>query len=100
MRHQPLGASVTELRTASEADAAVTSLDHLPLMLTIDEAAQVLRIGRTTAYKLVELHRTSRGRMGLPHVRLGSRLLVRRVDLATIVGLPRAVDVEGRSPAR
>jgi hypothetical protein len=62
-------------------------LTDLPLMLTIDEAAAVLRISRTSAYKLAQLHRTTRGTEGLPHVRLGSRLLVRRVDLATIVGV-------------
>jgi excisionase family DNA binding protein len=64
------------------------SLDDLPLMLTIDEAAHVLRVSRTTAYKLVNLHRRTNGALGLPHVRLGSRLLVRRVDLADIVGVP------------
>ena len=57
-------------------------------MLTIDEAAAVLRVSRTTAYKLADLHRRAKGATGLPHVRLGTRLLVRRVDLATIVGLP------------
>lgn len=62
------------------------SLAELPLMLTVGEAAEVLRISRTTAYKLVELHRTTGGRGGLPHVRLGSRVLVRRVDLAAITG--------------
>lgn len=41
------------------------SLTELPLMLTVAEAAEVLRISRTTAYKLVEMHRTSGGRSGL-----------------------------------
>ena len=68
--------------------ALVDTLDGLPLMMTVTEAAVVLRISRTTAYKLVELHRTTKGRAGLPHVRLGNRVLVRRVDLAEIVGLP------------
>ena len=62
------------------------SLAELPLMLTVGEAAEVLRISRTTAYKLVEMHRTTGGRSGLPHVRLGGRVLVRRVDLAAITG--------------
>lgn len=63
------------------------TLAGLPLMLTIGEAARVLRISRTSAYKLAEAWRTSGGASGLPTVRLGSRLLVRRADLAGIVGL-------------
>ncbi len=59
----------------------------MPLMLTVGEAATVLRVGRTTAYKLVEEWRATGGRSGLPSVKLGSRLLIRRVDLAAIVGL-------------
>ena len=56
-------------------------------MLTAGEAAAVLRISRTSAYKLAEEWRWSHGASGLPTVRLGARLLVRRVDLAVIVGL-------------
>ena len=65
-------------------------LAELPLMLTVGEAAEVLRISRTTAYKLTEQWRRTQGAAGLPTVRLGSRLLVRRVDLAAIVGVPAA----------
>lgn len=64
------------------------SIAELPLMLTVAEAAEVLRISRTTAYKLVELNRATSGRAGLPHVRLGGRVLVRRVDIAAIAGVP------------
>ncbi len=67
--------------------AAPATLEGLPLMLTIAEAAEVLRISRSSAYKLAEEHRTSGGASGLPTVRLGGRLLVRLVDLAAIVGL-------------
>lgn len=63
-----------------------TTLDGLPLMLTVEEAAKVLRVGRTTAYKLAEEWRITGGRSGLPAVKLGRRLLVRRIDLADIVG--------------
>jgi excisionase family DNA binding protein len=85
MRTEPSTANVRRLPDRS---SAVETLVGLPLMLTVDEAAGVLRISRTTAYKLVELHRSSAGRAGLPHVRLGGRVLVRRVDLAEIVGVP------------
>ncbi len=43
------------------------SLAELPLMLTVGEAGEVLRISRTTAYKLIELHRSTGGRAGLVH---------------------------------
>lgn len=32
---------------------AYTSLDDLPMTLTVEEAGQVLRVGRNTAYDLV-----------------------------------------------
>ena len=59
-------------------------------MLTVTEAAAVLRVSRTSAYKLAEEWRRTNGASGLPTVKLGSRLLVRRVDLAEIVGAPAA----------
>lgn len=65
-----------------------STLDGLPLVLTISEAAVVLRVSRTTAYKLAEEWRTSGGRSGLPVIRLGRRLVVRRVDLAALVEGP------------
>jgi len=75
---------MTELRPLAE--ARIRDLDRLPLMLTVTEAATVLRISRTTAYRLVREHQMTDGRDGLPHVRLGSRVMIRRVDLAVIVG--------------
>lgn len=63
------------------------SLASLPLMLTVDEAAGLLRISRTSAYKLAHEWRCTAGASGLPTVRLGSRILVRRVELAVILGL-------------
>lgn len=67
-----------------------STLEGLPLMLTITEAAAVLRVSRTSAYKLADVWRRSDGASGLPTVRLGGRLLVRRVDLAAIVGTAAA----------
>ncbi len=71
----------------SEPTVAPSSLTGLPLMLTVGEAAAVLRISRTSAYKLAQGWRASRGATGLPNMHLGSRVMVRRVDLAAIVGL-------------
>jgi excisionase family DNA binding protein len=67
--------------------ATTTSLGRLPLMLTVPEAAQVLRISRSAAYKLAQEWEATNGHSGLPVVRLGSRMLVRRADLAAIVGV-------------
>ena len=74
----------------SDPPPCALSLDGLPLMLTVSEAAAVLRVSRTTAYKLASDWQTSGGREGLPVLRLGRRLVVRRVDLAALVGLPPA----------
>jgi excisionase family DNA binding protein len=59
-------------------------------MLTVAEAADVLRVSRTTAYKLADEWRRNGGTSGLPTVKLGSRVLVRRIDLAAIVGVDAA----------
>jgi excisionase family DNA binding protein len=80
-------ASATPAPTTADLAAAI-SLDGLPLVLTVAEAAVVLRVSRTTAYKLAEEWRTSGGRSGLPVIRLGRRLVVRRVDLAALVEGP------------
>lgn len=84
VRRVPTNSPRPKRKRATE---GVASLDGLPLMLTVDEAATVLRVSRTSAYKLVDEYRRSNGREGLPHVRLGGRVMVRRVDLAAIVGL-------------
>lgn len=78
----------TDTVSAPASGPSPYSLDDLPLMLTVAEAAVVLRVSRTTAYKLAEEWRTSDGRDGLPVVKLGRRLVVRRVDLAKLVGQP------------
>jgi hypothetical protein len=51
------------------------SLDRLPAMLTVDEAANVLRIGRSLAYQLATRYLES-GTDGLPVIRLGGVLRV------------------------
>ena len=52
-----------------------------PQTLTIEEAAKVLRIGRTTAYALAREWRTTGGRSGLPVLALGRTLRVPRAAL-------------------
>lgn len=62
---------------------------ELPEVLTIEEAAKVLRISRGAAYALARQWLDSGGRRGLPVVRLGRSLRVPRA------GLLRLLDVDG-----
>ncbi len=57
------------------------SLDELPDFLTVEEAAAVLRIGRTSAYLLCQRWRFTGGEVGLPVVRVGRQLRVPRAAL-------------------
>lgn len=54
------------------------SLDDLPEVLTVEEAASVLRISRGAAYELARQWRETDGRHGLPVVTLGRSLRVPR----------------------
>jgi len=63
-----------------------------PEYLTVEEAAELLRIGRTSAYALAREWRETRGRSGLPVVELGRQLRVPRAALeelhATVTTTP------------
>lgn len=59
-----------------------------PLTLTVEEAARILRIGRTTAYALAREWRTTRRRSGLPVLELGRSLRVPRSALARLLHAP------------
>ena len=56
---------------AIRAHDVTTPLDQLPEVLTVEEAAAVLRIARGAAYELTRVYRATNGREGLPVVRLG-----------------------------
>lgn len=56
-------------------------LDDLPEVLTVEEAAAVLRVGRTAAYQLTQQWRASNGTEGLPVRKLGRLLRVPRAEL-------------------
>lgn len=66
----------------------------VPDLLTIDEAALVLRIGRTTAYELARRDLASGGGEGLGVVRVGRSLRVRRSALERLIGGPLTVPVD------
>jgi excisionase family DNA binding protein len=56
-------------------------MKDLPEFLTVEEAAAVLRIGRTSAYLLCQSWLDSRGQAGMPVVRVGRLLRVPRSAL-------------------
>src|SRR3546814_15501194 len=70
---------------------------------TVEEAAKILRIGRTAAYALAREWRTTNGRSGLPVLELGRTLRVPRAALERLLHLP-AIEPAGharpRDPAR
>lgn len=70
---------------AIRANDTVPPLDELPDVLTVDEAAVVLRIGRGAAYELARRFRDSGGREGLPVVELGRSLRVPRAALIRLL---------------
>lgn len=59
--------------------------DGIPEVLTVEEAAGVLRISRNTAYALAKLWRDTDGREGLPVIELGRNLRVPRVALQRLL---------------
>ena len=71
---------------------------RLPLLLTVEEAGAVLRIGRTKAYAMAREWRETDGRSGLPVIDLGHVLRVPRHALEEIVGGP-LVDENPTQPA-
>jgi hypothetical protein len=64
------------------------ALEELPDFLTVEEAAAVLRISRTSAYLLTQRWRLTRGREGLPVKRLGRMLRVPRAALVRMSESP------------
>ena len=60
--------------------------DPLPALLTVEEAAELLRIGRTKAYAMTREWRETGGRSGLPVVDFGDVLRVPLAALEDMVG--------------
>lgn len=52
------------------------ALDDLPDFLTVEEAARILRVGRSRAYELTQRWRATAGKEGIPVVQLGRQLRV------------------------
>ena len=73
-----------------------------PDFLTLDEAAAVLRVGRSTAYREANEFERSGGRTGIPVIRYGKQFRVPRCRLEEQLGgpitwpLPAPIAVEPR----
>ncbi len=72
----------------------------MPDFLTVEEAAQVLRIGRTAAYEQTKVYRATGGENGLPVVTIGRKLLVPRRQLEFLAGGPLSGSDEPPPPKR
>jgi hypothetical protein len=59
-----------------------------PDFLTLDEAAAVLRVGRSTAYREANAFETSGGTTGIPVIRYGKQFRVPRCRLEEQLGGP------------
>jgi excisionase family DNA binding protein len=73
-------------------EVTVTTKNHdpnsWPDFLTVEQAATVLRIGRTVAYELARRYLVSDGADGLPVIRIGKQLRVPRARLERWYGGP------------
>ena len=67
--------------------AVVGEVGGLPEVLTVEEAAAVLRIGRGLAYEQAQLFRQTQGREGLPVLVIGRCFRVPRSALEALLGL-------------
>lgn len=69
-----------------------------PDFFTIEEAAAVLRVGRTAAYRLANVHLAT-GENGLPCERVGHQLRVPRYSLERLLGGPVTWPPPGKAKA-
>ena len=74
--------------------------DRAPDFLTVEEAAAVLRIGRSKAYELAREYLATDGASGMPVIRLGKQLRVPRALLERWIGGPITWPIaSNRTPA-
>lgn len=77
---------MTELH-AVESEVWPTSAGSLPDVLTVEEAAEVLRISRGLAFQEAALYRATDGREGIPNYRIGRCLRVPKAELFRRFGI-------------
>lgn len=65
---------------------SATETDASTQVLTIDEAAAILRISRNAAYAAAREWRATGGKTGLPCIEIGRTLRVPRLELDRLLG--------------
>lgn len=60
--------------------------EQLPLVLSVEEAAHLLRISRSAAYEQARRYRDTGGKEGLPVISLGRSVRVPRAALLELLG--------------
>ena len=78
---------------AADPTESIDEWGALPLMLTVNDAARVLRIGRSKAYEMAATYTSSGGTQGLPVIRLGDLLRIPKVALHEFVTTGRLVQL-------
>ena len=83
-------------------EESIVDLDHveagLPALLTVEESARVLRIGRSLAYQLAREYEATGGVEGLPVIRVRTCLRVPRWALIELIRTGRVVTLTPRRP--
>lgn len=72
--------------------------DEQPVMLTVEEAAGVLRIGRSLAYQLATRYLSTGGCDGIPVLRLGGVLRVPTAALNELVNTGHLIQFDHHRP--
>lgn len=67
---------------------STTETDAPAEVLTIDEAATILRISRNAAYAAAREWRATDGKTGIPCIEIGRTLRVPRAELERLLGRP------------
>jgi len=66
----------------------VVAVGEVPDLLTVEEVARVLRIGRTTAYQEVNRFTATGGTEGIPVIVVGGQKRIPRARLEALIGGP------------
>ena len=77
-----------------------SGFEGLPNLLTIEEAADVLRVSRSQGYVLARRYLDTKGGDGLPVLRLGARMRVPRWALIELARTGRVVQLADGVPSR